>query len=540
MRSGASILVVMVAVLQSASSQGQPVQFTGSLSLSSEQYVASGILARRPHGVSRAILRPTIALFGQIVLPFEIYYSTQDKGFRQPFNQFGVSPRLWGWLTLHAGYFSSRISELTFGDTRLLGGGVEVNMSDFRFMFLFGRAQRALDPDTVRGVRGEFKRMVVAAKVGVGNERGLAFDVNFLRVADDSRSITISPAILTPKENVALSLGMRFPLFANVVRISIEAGISAFTHDTGAPELKNTPHWVKTIFTPRYSSQIDGAIKSSLRATFSQHVSLSISGRWVGPGFATLGYAQLPSDVIEWTVAPVVRLMENKLILRSSVGMRVNNLRNDRLAKTRRLIINSGITVQPGTSFGIDIQYMNYGMRSRPRLDSLRVENVTQSLTVMPRYNFASWGGANTVAVTYTRQDFSDLNAVSNVTTSNSVNSGSAFWTLTFPSSLSLTTSAVHTIARTQVLRSTVTSLNEMVGHAFLDNKLQMSTSFGYTVNITASRDGQLHGSVRASYSLAAYGSFTFMLSAYNYDYGTPGVSSYREVFGSVQYTYAL
>lgn len=102
--------------------QAQPVKLSGSFSLSSEQYGSNGIRARRPSGTSRAILQPTITLFDQIILPFEVYLSSEERGFRQPFNQFGVSPRLFGWLTLHAAYYSARLSELTFGDTRLLGG----------------------------------------------------------------------------------------------------------------------------------------------------------------------------------------------------------------------------------------------------------------------------------------------------------------------------------------------------------------------------------------------------------------------------------
>ncbi len=530
------MLLVLLSTSWELYGQTHWATLNGRISLSTEYSESSGMKDRRPTSISRAMLQPTITLFDQIVLPFEMSYSTQGQEFRQPFNQFGVSPRLWGWLTLHAGYFSSRLSELTFGDTRLLGGGIEVKTSVFRFAFLYGCSQRAMSPDSSMGVRGEFTRMTMAAKIGVGSESRFHFDLNFLRAVDDSGSISVSPAILAPKENAALSAEMGFPLFKDAVRFSVEVGVSAYTHDTRAPEVTNIPEWIKSIFTPRLSSQIDGGAKASLRITFSRFFSMSLAGRWVGPGYVTLGYAQLPSDVSEWTVAPVARLFESKLILRSSVGVRVNNLRNDHLASTRRLIINAGVTVQPSTSFGFDAQYLNHDMHSRPRVDSLATGNVTQSLSVTPRYSFASFGGMNNVALTYSMQSFSDLNAASNTTTSQSVQSGSGFWTLSFPSSLSFTASVSHTSSSSQALSIKVTSLNGTVGHTFLGNKLQASISLGYNSTVSVAADGQLHGSLRASYSLAAYGSFTIMMSTYNSYYGTPGIASNNELFGSLQY----
>jgi hypothetical protein len=127
-------------------------------------------------------------LFDQIRLPFEIFITNDDRGYRQPFNQFGVSPRLWGWLTLHAGYFSSQLSELSFGDTRLLGGGVELTPGNFRFSLLYGRSQHAVNADTANDVRGLYQRTLLAAKLGYGAENSAYVHLQFLRAWDDSTS----------------------------------------------------------------------------------------------------------------------------------------------------------------------------------------------------------------------------------------------------------------------------------------------------------------------------------------------------------------
>ncbi len=141
-----------------------PIRLEGGISLSSELYSSTGIAGRRPKQSYRAILSPTLVIYDQIRLPFEIFVTNDDRGYRQPFNQFGMSPNFWGWLTLHGGYFSSRLSELSFGDTRLLGGGVELTPGDWRVSVLYGRSQMAVDPDTANGVRGLYERTIFTAK----------------------------------------------------------------------------------------------------------------------------------------------------------------------------------------------------------------------------------------------------------------------------------------------------------------------------------------------------------------------------------------
>ena len=101
-------------------------QFNGSLNFTSEFYNADGIAERFPGNTQRLILRSNITLFDQIQMPFEIYLTSQQAKFQQPFNQFGINPQITEWLTLHAGYFQTQLSELSFGDIRVLGGGIEL------------------------------------------------------------------------------------------------------------------------------------------------------------------------------------------------------------------------------------------------------------------------------------------------------------------------------------------------------------------------------------------------------------------------------
>lgn len=533
-------LVVLLASLASVSeAQPTPVRLEGGLSLSSELYSSTGIAERRPKQTYRAILSPTLVLFDQIRLPFEIFITNDEQGYRQPFNQFGVSPRLWGWLTLHAGYFSSQLSELSFGDMRLLGGGVELAPGDFRFSVLYGRSQQAMNADTANGVRGLYERTILAAKLGYGAENSAFIHMQFLRAWDDSTSLTLAPPDVAPVENVVASVAYGLPLFGDLVRITGETAVSAFTNDTRSPEDHDFSVSVPgALFTPRHSSQIDGATTLTLSITPSPTFTLSLNGKWVGPGYVTLGYLQLPNDVLEGVVAPTFRLFDNKVILRGSLGVRFNNLRDTKVATTQRTIGNVMVNLQPSSFFGVDVQYANYGMRSTPRNDTLRIDNISQSFSFSPRYSFPSFGGMSTALFSYGFQDFTDYNTITGALSNNQSHSGTGMWALIFPSTLSLTSSVNYTSATTSVYSMSIAGVNETIGYAFFDNRLSTSVTVGYNVVHLSGTDGQVTARLNATYATPGWGAFTLSLMNNRYTYADASLSpSFSEAMGSLQYS---
>ena len=124
-------LLVYSTMLFSQEENKKNVKFSGSANITDNFYSASGIAPRQPGNMLTGIIRANLTLFDQIELPFELYLSTEQTRFQQPFNQFGVSPKISDWLTLHAGYFSTRISDFTFGDLRMLWGGFELTPGKF-------------------------------------------------------------------------------------------------------------------------------------------------------------------------------------------------------------------------------------------------------------------------------------------------------------------------------------------------------------------------------------------------------------------------
>ncbi len=107
------------------------VTVSGGLNAYAGFYTADGIAARNqasPFGLSGAV---TVALPGGISLPFSAVLGNQGSSFRQPFNQFGVSPT-YKWATVHAGYRNVSFSPFTLAGHTFLGGGVELNPGKFR------------------------------------------------------------------------------------------------------------------------------------------------------------------------------------------------------------------------------------------------------------------------------------------------------------------------------------------------------------------------------------------------------------------------
>ena len=524
-----------------AQAPSSAVRLEGSINLSSEMYSSEGIDERRPHSAFRTVFAPTLVLFDQIRLPFEFYLSSEDRGVRQPFNQFGVSPQFGGWLTLHAGYFSERISDLTFGDARILGGGAELTPGPLRISFLYGRIQQSVDADTANGFRGAYERWAWAAKLGVGAESEFHVHLNVMRVWDDSTTLAHPLPDITPSENLAASVQVGIPLIGQSVFLAGEAAVSAFTTNTHGAELDGVPSAVLNVFTPRSTSQLDAAASASISIIPSSVWSLQLNGKWIGPGYVSLGYVQLPNDVLEGTIAPTVRLFSNKLTLRGSIGVRYNNLRDTRIATTKRLIGNLGVSVQPAPEWGIDMQFANYGMSSNARNDTLRIDNVSQSLTISPRYTFPAFGGSSTALVTYSLNEFTDFNTVTGALSENKTNAGMASWILAWPSTLSATTSVMYTSASTHVIETIVKSINETLGYAFFDNHLSTSLTAGYTAVKTTGDDGQVNARLTLGYTPGTWGTFTLSLATSQYTFDPSSASaSYREHTGSLQYNYSF
>jgi hypothetical protein len=513
-----------------------PIRLSGNLNLTAEGYGVSGTNPRYPSSIARAILQANVTLFDQIQLPFQLFLSTQQLALQQPFNQFGVSPRFFdGKLTLHAGYFATQFSEFTFGDARILGGGVETDLGNFRVAMLYGEARTALQADTSQNFFGQYRRQTFAAKIGAGEMSGFHIGFNILYAVDDSNSIRALPNTPPPSENLAASVVFGFPITERI-DVSGEIGASLFSNDLRSPKVEDTN---LPVFTLRYSSQLDGAAVLTINTRPLDELTIGLNGRWIGPGYVSLGYVQLQNDLFDLTLSPSLKLLSGNLLLRGSFGLRFNNLHENRLAPSSRTIANLSATAQLSQTIGIDVQYSNYGIRTMPRNDTLRIENVAQSLVLSPRFQFTLFDAPSTVFASYSLQDVDDRSILGGTTNRNVTHTLLASWAQSFQLPLNLATTLLYNQANVGGNSISILSLTETVSYSFLDGKLSTSLTGGVNLINSNGSDTQLTGNLSASYNLGSYDTISLNISANSYN-STTTAPTFREFQGILQYTIGL
>ena len=389
------------------------VRLSGNVQVIGEynQQQGSGAFYRYPFAdrfVGRILLSARLTLFDQIQLPFQLRLTNREVGYRQPFNQFGASLQVARWLRLYGGYFSLTFSPLTFGDQRILGGGIELTPGPFYIGFLYGLGRHARLPQGT--FLGEYDRWFWALKAGVQSLDGVTVLLSLMHAMDDSTSLP-DTLQLPAMENLAGSLMLALPL-TSVLHFRGEVAVAAFTRDLRFPETsaaESIPRW---IFVPRYSTSVDGAAKVELTLNPRSWWNVRFRGEWIGPGYVTLGYTQLINDIGRITIAPTVRLLNSRLILSGSIGLQQNNLLQDKLATTQRLIGSVNLSAQLSSAISVAASYTNYGIRSNHVNDTLRVSTISQMFNFNPSFRFLTGTLRHSIAVGYSYSSVVDHNVV--------------------------------------------------------------------------------------------------------------------------------
>lgn len=497
---------------------------------------------RLPPFVGRAIIRGTADIASIITIPFELYYSNRNFGTNQPFNQFGINPRLSDWLTLHAGYFSHTISDFTFGDLRVLGGGIELHPGKLHFSAAYGIIR---DPrteqkrDTIITFPGEYKRLMISAKLGYDHKNGNYIFLNLMKSWDDT--MTANPLTqVSPMDNLVASLNTGFSITKGLV-FKGEGAISATNANTAARSLDNQFRLPFNIFKPTVSSFIDAAAKISLQYNPASFWTIQTDAQWIGPGFVTQGFMQLPNDVLDITISPTLQLFQKTLSLRGSIGIRTNNLRNNRQSATQRIISTANIAWNYEQWLGIDGSYSNYGISSRHDNDTLRLQNVVQNIVISPRIMFNTGDSYHLLNLIFSVQDVNDNNLITQRLTNSAAVSAALTHTLTLSNSLNFTTSLMNTDVKNNQLHITVTNLTETIGYTFIENVFDASVMTGIGSIKTVDNELQLLARITGNYLTKTVGTFSLMLSLNSYDYTSASYNpAFRELLCNFQWVMNL
>lgn len=413
------LLAVLVPIIASGAAHAQDLEgigqrdavvISGGISAQSVFYGRDGIAARRSP-FSYTLNGAVTADLYDLSLPFSFTVGEQERGFSQPFNQFGVSPR-YKWITGHIGYRNLTFSPYTLAGHQILGAGVELSPGDFRMGFIAGRFNRAVEEDTLRpGVVPAYERNGFAGRIGYGSEAN-HLDLIVVKAQDDPGSLRAGPTLsdVRPAENLVLGAGGRVSIIDGL-SIHADFAVSDYTRDVRSEELTLSKEVsaLGDLIAPRTSTQVYMALSGGLSYSLGAFA-LQAGYSRIDPDYQSMGAYYLGGDIESFNVAPSVALFENELTLNASVISTSDNIQGKKTATTNRLIPSLNIGWSPSAAFGITLQAgdMITAQRAgnRPLNDTTRMRQRSPSLAIGPRYSIddsiishSFYGGVNVAAL---------------------------------------------------------------------------------------------------------------------------------------------
>lgn len=398
-----------------------PFKITGTLAANAMFFDAEGRPPSREKFTWFVTGNPTLEIYG-ITFPFSFTISEQQRDFRQPFNQFGVSP-YYKWIKVHAGYRNVSFSQFTLGGHTMLGGGVELTPGKFRFGFMYGRLFKAIqaigNPDGSFIATPSFRRTAASLKIGYGTEQNFV-DIILLKGQDDANSINYSSTetMITPAENFVAGIYTKQQLLKNFL-FEFEFAQSVYTKNID----ENDADTLKGDFlTKPFSFLMDHTNASTTHSTAMEGslgyrkdtYSVRIKYREVGPDYQSMGTYFMQNDIRNITLEPSVNLFKSQLQVAGSFGYQTDNLDNRRASTTQRKIGSIAMNGRAGAHYTGNLSYSNYDIGQAAGtvpLDTLiQVSQTTQSIGTLHNLFFSGEQLTHNFMVSYNYQTLSDRN----------------------------------------------------------------------------------------------------------------------------------
>ena len=517
-----------------------PVKISGSVGARGVAYGAEGIEERRkPFGYT---LTGNINFnFYDLQLPFSFVYGDQERGFSQPFNQFGVSPR-YGWATAHLGYRSMTLSQYTLAGHQFLGAGIELNPGKFRFAFMNGRFNRAVEEDTAEiGVQEPaYERTGFAGKIGFGSDENFV-DLIALKAKDDPASLKNQPAgsETLPGENLVLGAAARITPAAGL-SFDVDFGVSDYTRDVRADtiEVASEINGLGGVIQPRTSTAIYSAMTVAANYSFGGG-GVRASYSRVDPDYRSMGAYYMSNDVESFTIAPNFSAFGSKLNVNASFGWSHDNVQGKKNATTTRLSPSIDLNWSPSSEFGVYAQFSSLMTQQSagnlPLNDTTRMEQQTPSLMLSPRYSTGDSTTGHSLTLTLLHTLLSDANSFTATFTEYTTTSADAAYTLSFPTRGLSLTATIGTSRLENIGGEFYTSGASLSGSKQMGETLEMSGSVGVAFQPAGTA---ANGTIGTNWRPAEGHSIGLSVAVGNAPTGTTANNSFTEYTGTINYAY--
>nr|WP_294944671.1 hypothetical protein [uncultured Mucilaginibacter sp.] len=456
---------------------------------------------------------PTMTIYG-ISFPLSVVISDQQRGFRQPFNQYGISPQ-YKWLTVHAGWQSITWSPFTLAGYNFLGGGVEATPGKWRLGFIYGRFNKAIEENSTQPLSFQtpaYKRMGYSTRIGYGTERN-HFDFTLLDAKDDINSLPGKPLTpeLSPAQNLVLGINQKWSLYKHFVW-DIDMAASIYTRNQKDDTLKNLQldkvPLIKDLITINASTQLLTALQTQLDYR-NKNYSIGLQYRRVDPDYKSMGAYYFETDVANYTVQGTLALMKSQVQLSGSLGFQNDNLLNDKAYTSHRNISSLGASYNT-SKYGIDLRYANYGITQdrglNPVIDTFRVARTNYNFNTMLRYSMGDSLITHNFVLVGNLQSLVDLNRFTANRNKTNSKTGNLSYQIGFnKQALSFNANMNYTVADFSNIHSIIYGPSLGVSKQLQNGRVGLNASVAYQlqhnngVNAGSIVNGNLNGSYRVT-----------------------------------------
>lgn len=382
--------------------QDDGISVSGGLSTNHVLYFNSGIGGRRdPYNY---FLSGNLNFnFYGFSVPLSFSYSNQQFRYRQPFNQFGISPE-YKWVQGHFGYRNMSFSSYTLNGHIFLGGGLDLSPGDnWNISMMFGRLNKAVEPGN--NAEPFYRRWGTGLKAEYDYGGGNKVSFVVFGAWDDQHSLESPPDSLniTPEENMVWSLGFTKSLFDNF-SLSFEFARSAHTEDSRAPLEENA--YVRSIdrifaISQRTSTNYYNAMNGELSYRVGNS-SIGVGYERVDPQYRTLGSYYFNNDLENLTLN--FSTTYKKINFSGNLGGQRNNLDNTKNSSMQRLVGSANVSFPITSQWNTSLSYSNFqtynnmqpvdeqALQLSPyeNLDTLNYVQISQNASASSTYNFGS------------------------------------------------------------------------------------------------------------------------------------------------------
>jgi len=402
-----SLLLVFTTGICEIHAQNAPnVNLSGGFGIYYDLYKYSvknypGFRPRLPDNLGRINADATISVGSYFRMPFSANLSTQETSYNlpsvpeegllnyisNPRNNISVNPS-YKWVQSYLGTQTPNYSKLSTGDIAMFGAGVNLTPGTFIFSLNYGKSQAGVSYDPINNIEGAYAQHILATRIGVGTEDGSKLVFNVVKSKDDPNSVTSLLPNKRPTETMTVGPLIQLRL-TDKLYFNTEGAASVSTFDVFGPELddKKLVDKLEFLLPINASSYTDFSGIGSLEWR-DDSFGLGAEVQYIGPGFEAAGYRTFERDLIDYTIKTNMSLAESKLMIDGTLGIRTNNLSDNKLDKTNRTIANVNIFATLSEILSVNTSYSNFGFRNDLNEDTLRVEMINNTFSLSPSLQF--------------------------------------------------------------------------------------------------------------------------------------------------------